>query len=134
MIAGCEQVNPGLQKLISDLGRDPKSCGSILDVGHAKIDAAFVDQGLKLILEYPPAWFAEYITYKQNSHFAIASGQSFGRIVGITCAFCRPCIFRVGYLKVTVKASKAQKQGKTILTHGNKKGPRAAVWLNLFEP
>ena len=64
MITGGEQVNATLQKLIGDLWRDSKSCRSILNIGHAKVDTVFVNQAIDPFLEDPPARLAEYVSYE----------------------------------------------------------------------
>ena len=68
VIAGGEQINLGIQKLIGDLGRDAESCGGIFDVGDAEIDAIFLDQAVKLFLHQSSARLAEYVAYEEYSH------------------------------------------------------------------
>ena len=62
MIAGREQIDLGIQEILGDLGRNAESCGRVLDVGNAEINAILLNQTVKLFLHQSSARFAEYVT------------------------------------------------------------------------
>ena len=68
VVAGCEDINAGFEKLVGQRRCDPETSGGILAVGDDEVDSFFLGEVGGALLDDATTWLADDVADKEDFH------------------------------------------------------------------